>query len=185
MTPFSVTFSYRYKDFEQYNLKRAAVYMAHQKKRLNIFGTVELIIAVLFGLYQWALGANKFLSYLWCVILLVLGVFTLLFYPLFFESKLVRSLKNEFENNIYFSKPVTFIFTDKGIIENSAAGKGKVLYADIVSVEEIDTLLIVQLKNKAGYFFSANSIDNKNYQKIKSVLYQQLNGEDKTKEMIN
>ena len=102
-----VTFQMDFNDFYNFNMHVSKEMIDKSKKKVTIFGAVEIVLAVVFLVLNFTSQANSSLNLVLAVALLCMGLFSVLFYPAFFERQLSKAVKKTFDQNEYFHNDVT------------------------------------------------------------------------------
>lgn len=114
-------------EFREYNMAVSKDNIEADKKRKRIYGIICLLGAVAFAVMTYLNWADSYArqTYIVATVLLtILGLYTVLFYKLFFEKQLEKGSQKYYDNSVYLQNPITQGFYEDGILEKAAPRDG-------------------------------------------------------------
>ncbi|MBO1680250.1 YcxB family protein [Bittarella massiliensis (ex Durand et al. 2017)] len=169
-----VTFQMDFNDFYNFNMHISKEMIDKSKKKVTIFGIVEIVMAVVFLVLNFSSESNSSLNLVLAVALLCMGLFSVLFYPAFFERQLSKAVKKTFDQNEYFHNDVTLEFLEDKIFETSCVGTGSVAYKDLQKVYRLGDCLILRMSKEGGYVLPLKAIGEEKIDQIEELVRQKM-----------
>ena len=96
MNPVKVTYRLEFSEFSDYNEYLAGGIIEKSKKKVVACGIFEIIFSCCLFLYNFILGDNSTFMLILGLSLFGVGVFCTMFYGVFFEGQLKRSISKEY-----------------------------------------------------------------------------------------
>ena len=172
MKPLKITYKLEFSEFSDYNNLLAGEIVAKSKKKVTTCGIFEIIFSCALFLYTFILGKNDLMLFILALSLFFVGVFCTMFYGVFFEIQLKRSIAKEYNTNPYFSHNTTLTFTEEGIQETNKVGKGFTEYHQLGESVIYNDLLIIKLTETNGFAIPLRAMDEETKQQVKEILIQ-------------
>ena len=164
-----VTFQMDFNDFYNFNMHVSKEMIDKSKKKVTIFGAMEIVMAVVFLVLNFTSQSNSSLNLVLAVALLCMGLFSVLFYPAFFERQLSKAVKKTFDQNEYFHNDVTLEF-----FETSCVGTGSVAYKDLQKVYRLGDCLILRMSKEGGYVLPLKAIGEEKIEQIEELVRRKM-----------
>lgn len=174
MNDVSLTYQLEFSEFSDFNMLLAGDIIQKSKRKVTICGVIEIAAACLLFFFNIVSGQNDKLYYVLSVALLFIGIFCVMFYPVFFEKQLTKSVAKEFNENPYFAAPTTLIFTNDGIKETNEVGEGFTEYDKLGDSFFYKDLLIIKLGTTNGFILPKRCMSEEKEQSICDILREKL-----------
>ena len=170
MNPVKVTYRLEFGEFSDYNEFLAGDIIGKSKKKVTTCGIFEIIFSCALFLYNFILGDNSLMLFIMGLALFMVGLFCTMFYGVFFDSQLKRSILKEYNNNPYFANDTTLTFTEDGIKETNKVGKGFTEYHQLGESVIYNDILIIKLTETNGFAIPRRAMNSEIEQQIKEIL---------------
>lgn len=152
-------------NFIEFNDKVAIKSIRKAEKKSRIFGAIEVVIA-LFYLAVYMLRKEMVqTSYLLLAgLVLVIGLFTLTYYPVFFRRKMNKIIKKTYDNSDYFKSQIVVSFFDESCEEVTDIGSKETKYNRFEGFEETEGLVVLLFNQTSGALIPKNAIKEEEYE---------------------
>ncbi len=174
MNPVKVTYKLEFSEFSDYNNFLAGGIIEKSKKKVITCGIFEIIFSCCLFLYNFILGDNSIFMLILGLSLFCVGVFCTMFYSIFFENQLKKSISKEYNENPYFANNTTLTFTEDGIQETNKVGKGFTEYGHLGESVIYNDILIIKLTETNGFAIPRRAMDEETENQIKEILIQKI-----------
>ena len=170
MKPVQITYQLEFAEFSDFNNLLAAQIIKGSKKKITICGILEAIFACGLMFYNFIWGDNQKMLFILSIALFCVGMFCIMFYPLFFEKSLNASILKEYNENPYFANNTTLSFMEDGIKETNKLGKGFTEYEQMGESFFYNDMLIIKLGNSNGFAIPKRVMDQETEQAVIEIL---------------
>lgn len=174
MEQISLTYQLEFSEFSDFNQLLAGDIIKKSKRKVTICGILEILAACSLLFFNVISKANDKLYFVLSVALFFIGIFCVMFYPVFFEKQLTKSVAKEFNNNPYFATPTTLFFTQDGIKETNEVGEGFTDYEQLGECFYFKNLLIIKLGASNGFILPKRCMSEEQEQQICQILKHHL-----------
>ena len=165
-----VQFQVSLADFYAFNQHVTAGLIKKSKKKVTTFGILEVVMAIVFMVTNlFTKDQNAFFMIL-SVSMLAMGLFSIFFYPLFFERQMAKAVKKNYQQNDYFKEPVQLTFYRDAVSERSCVGEGSLQYSEIKDAYWLGENLILSLSETGGYILPGDQIERATLEQVKSLI---------------
>jgi len=147
----SVTFQIRPEDFVNYNFYVSKSINKKRARKNMLMGAAEAAVAVVYTVATLVMKPEKinWLFIALAAMLLVMGVFNMLFFPFIFPKKLQKAANKVYAKSQYLQNPITLNFYEQGFEERACSVEGDVPWGDCTSLVEEEDMFVISLpKNR-------------------------------------
>ncbi len=143
----SYSYQITQEEYVGFNFELAEQSFAKQKKKAMIMGCIEIAAALLFliTLIMQPQEKNQTLYLALDVLLLVFGLYSVVFYRIVFPRQLQKAAVKQYEKNEYLQNRIQVDFYEDEVFEKSGDYENTLPYEELHGFEETDTLFKVML----------------------------------------
>ncbi len=167
----SVTFRISQEDFLHYNAYVSKNINKARAKKNTIMGIVEAVVAVLYmvAILVFSPDDINWLLVALAVVLLGLGVFNILFYPVLFPKKLQKAADKAYQKSRYMQNPITLNFYENGFEERSAEIDGDVEWKECEGLLEEEGMFLLHLSHNRCVIVPVHAISEEEAGMVRQI----------------
>ena len=147
--------------YEDFNFLMVEDMVKNKKRQVKVLGIIEIVIGVLFLLVTlFSQERANWVYSLLAAVLILLGIYGMLFYRYVFPSRLKKAAKKQYAGNPYLQNEVEFRFYEDAFREISAETDNTVDWEEVQRILYTDHLIVLMLANRRCVIIPRTSIRN-------------------------
>ena len=147
--------------YEDFNFLMVEDMVKNKKRQVKVLGIIEIVIGVLFLLVTlFSQERANWVYSLLAAVLILLGIYGMLFYRYVFPGRLKKAAKKQYAGNPYLQNEVEFRFFEDAFREISAETDNTVDWEEVQRILYTDHLIVLMLANRRCVIIPRTSIRN-------------------------
>ena len=181
-------FDFKYTLSEQeyidFNLMLFERNMAKSKRKMRIFGILEIIIAALMFSLFFNLESTSLLIKIMTVVLFLFGIFSLAYYSYIFPSQLKKSVRKTYQESENLKGEFHIRLYETFVRDTYEEKETDVAFSEILGVLENDQFVLILLNDLQAFILPKRIFQGDTYERLSDFLYQKCKEYSKSRQWL-